>query len=479
MIRFATKLFKGARLTVGLLQQTPVLMRSLRFPRSAERLLAGFSAEPVPASAYDDLMRYLATAWATYRNAAGSGTRYPGLPSWSGPECDALEGFARTMPCFGAWCASGRDPVVLLAQGTRLSLPAEFKRGLLAGTDPARPTYWGDMPGKSNQRIVEAADVALALWLFRESVWEGLTEVEKDRVVRWLSLVDGRPGLDNNWHLFFVLIDRVITALGHPARIGGVREHFDRMKAFHLGDGWFKDGPSGHVDFYSAWGFHYALTWIHRIDPQWDPAFINDTQQRFLASYRYLIGPRGFPVLGRSVHYRMAAPAPLVAAATSHPDTVSPAEARRALDVTWRYFVARGALRKGIITQGYHGPDARVLDPYAGPASSLWSLRSLVMAYHHPPGEAFWSGAPQPLPVERGDFELHIAGPQWKVTGEHATGAITIEVLGNPAGAPALARFSRLDALLNFALGEPKRPQSLQAKYGRRFYRSNPPYFME
>ncbi|SDB14825.1 hypothetical protein SAMN05660653_00747 [Desulfonatronum thiosulfatophilum] len=79
---------------------------------------------------------------------------------------------------------------------------------------------------KAIKRIVEAADIALALWLFRDSVWEGLTMHQRKADVDWLSLVDGRPGLDNIWHLFFVLIDRVITALGYPSQIRGVREHF-------------------------------------------------------------------------------------------------------------------------------------------------------------------------------------------------------------------------------------------------------------
>ncbi|SDB58171.1 hypothetical protein SAMN05660653_02938 [Desulfonatronum thiosulfatophilum] len=383
------------------------------------------------------------------------------------------------MPCFGAWCASGRNPEIILAEGTRLSLPEEFKRGLLSGTDPRASTYWGDMPGKSNQRIVEAADIALALWLFRDSVWEGLTIHQRKAVVDWLSLVDGRPGLDNNWHLFFVLIDRVLTALGYPARIRGVRERFERVKDFHLGDGWFRDGPSGHVDYYNAWGFHYALTWINRIDPQWDSAFTQNTQQKFLKTYRYLIGPHGLPILGRSVHYRIAASAPLVAGAERNPETVSPGEARHALDVTWRYFLARGALRKGVVTQGYHGTDPRIFDPYAGPSSSLWSLRSLVMAFYYPPNHLFWSEPAQPLPVEQNDFELHIDGPGWKVTGERATGTITIEVLGNPLGALPLAPFSRMDALKNLAFGQPPRPNNLQARYGRRFYRSDRPFFME
>ncbi|QCF26274.1 DUF2264 domain-containing protein [Hydrocarboniclastica marina] len=468
------------RLAVGLGRKLPGLLRRYRFPRAAEKLLDGFLSDQPENDAYHELVRYFATSWVTYRNQTGCGAVFPGLPSWSGTECDALEGFSRMMPLFAAWCASGRDPSIALPGNRQLLLSEEFKRGLIAGTDPSAPTYWGDMPGKSNQRIVEAADIALSLWLLRDRVWCQLNKDQQKAVVNWLSLVNGRPGLDNNWHLFFVLIDRVLASLGHAGRIEGVRERFDRIKSFHLGDGWFKDGPEGRVDFYSAWGFHYALTWINRIDPEWDPAFIDAAQARFLKTYRYLIGPQGLPIMGRSVQYRIAVAAPLVAGAESHPAIVAAGEARRALDVTWQYFIQHGALRHGIISQGYHGSNARILDPYAGPASSLWSLRSLVMAFYYPPDHEFWNSEPLPLPVEQGDYDVPIAGPGWKVTGARATDTITIEVMHNPEDAcPRLEHFWRKHALQNLAFGSPPRPKSLEAKYGRRFYSSARPFFME
>lgn len=471
------RLGRAMRLVFALAKKLPLLWRFYRFPAGTETLLNGFANESISAAAYADLMRYMAISWATYRNATGSGARFLGLPSWSGPACDELEGFARLMPLFGAWCASGRDPAIVLPDGRTMLLTEEFKRGILAGTDPRASTYWGDMPGKSNQRIVEAADVALALWLFRDSVWASLDSHERDRVVAWLALADGRQGLDNNWHLFFILIDRVLVALGYPGRIGGARERFERIKEFHLGDGWFEDGPGGRVDYYNAWGFHYALTWIDRIDPDWDASFTRAVQAGFLQTYRYLIGPCGVPILGRSVQYRLAVPAPLVAGVENHADVVSAGEARRALDCVWRYFVGHGALRRGIITAGYHATDPRLVDPYAGPASSLWSLRSLVMAFYYPDHHPFWTSPAEPLPVEREDFDLTVEPIGWRVSGTRATGVVMIEILGNARGAnPPLEPFGRLDVLRNFALGKPPRPMNLDAKYGRRRYRSDFPF---
>lgn len=474
----ARKAARGTALLWMLAQRSPALLARRRFPREAERLLDPFRRNAPPSAAdYEDLVRYFAVGWRSYRTADGTGAAYPGLPSWSGARVDAIEGFSRLMPLFGAWCASGRETALRLPGGGALDLAHEFRRGLLTGTDPGSPGYWGDMPGTSNQRIVEAADIALALWLFRDSVWTQLSAAERQAVVDWLSLIEGRPGLDNNWHLFFVLIDRVLAALGHPGRITSAAQRWDRIKQFHLGDGWFTDGPDGRVDFYSAWGFHYALGWIDCIDPTWDSAFIRDCQRRFLRTYRHLIAPDGLPMLGRSVCYRIAAPAPLLQGCESHPDVVSAGEARRALDCVWRHFIRHGALRHGVATQGYHGDDPRLLDPYSGPASGLWSLRSLIAAMHQPRGSALWRSTGEPLPVERGDFELTAAGSRWRVRGERTTGVVTIEVLDNPPdAAPELEPVSRLQVLRRFAAESFAVPRNMEAKYGRRIYRSDRPF---
>lgn len=474
------KMFRGAVELPFLLRsaarELPSLFRGYRFPSSAERLLLPFKNSTSPGEDdYADLVRYFALGWRTYRTAGGEGARYPGYPSWSGSQVDQLEGFSRTMPLFAAWCASGREPKVSFPDGEELSLPDEFERGLVAGTDPASPHYWGEMPGKSNQRIVEAADIALALWLFKDSVWPELGIRRQEQVVRWLALVEGAPGLDNNWHLFYVLIDRVLAGLGYPGRIPSARQRFERIKEFHLGDGWFRDGPEGKVDFYSAWGFHYALSWIRRIDPAWEAGFISSCQRSFLQSYRYLIGREGFPVLGRSVCYRIAAPAPLVFGQETDPDVVSPGEARRALDCIWSYFIRHGAVIHGTITQGYFGTDLRILDSYSGPASSMWSLRSLVAAFSYPREHLFWEARPAALPAEVGDFEIEVKGPGWRVRGD--SGAICLDVLGNsPDARPSLEPFPWKQRLRHLATREPLRPGNAAAKYQRRRYTSTQPF---
>lgn len=442
-----------------------------------ERLLAGFAPGRAPdRSGYEDLFRYLLEGFLSRQSRHGARARYPGLPSSHGVAIDDLEGFSRSAPLWGAWVRSGRPGAVVLRTGQIVDLAGEFRRGLLAGTDPESAEYWGDVRDR-DQRIVEASDVALGLWLFRSRVWDELRAPEKTRVVSWLRQVHGKDVWDNNWHLFPVLVHAVLRSLGEAGDADGAARHYARLREFHRGDGWFSDGPGEVFDYYNAWGIHYALAWLGRIDPAWDPGFLAGVRREFLAGYRTLIGPAGFPVLGRSVCYRIAVTAPLVLGQETDPRVVSPAEARRGLDATWSYFIGRGALDGGRVTQGYFGDDARTLESYSGPASPLWSARSLIAAFSLPEESPFWSSPAGRLPVEEASYELDLGPPGWRVTGDRGSGAIRIEVLANrEARDEPLEEMGGLDRLLGRLLRTARRPSNRKARYGRRFYGSDAPF---
>lgn len=441
-----------------------------------ERLLDPFRTPGQPeCAAYRQLLVYFVEGWLRGRSRGGGLVSYPGLPSCRGRRSDRIEGFARMVPVFGAWVRGGRSPILPLSDGRAVDLAEAFRRGLLSGTDPASPDYWGTV-GNHDQRIVESADIALALWLFREEVSSGLGEGERRNVAAWLAQVETRRVPDNNWHLFVVLVSLVLHRLGLAADLAGARRHYDRIREFHLGDGWFRDGEKGRVDYYNAWGFHYALFWINEIDPEWDGAFITRALEAFLRGYRYLIGPAGFPVMGRSVCYRMAAPAPLVAGHVRHPGVVSAGEARRALDATWMHFVGGGAVREGMATQGYYGADPRVLDNYSGPASSLWSLRSLVAAFRLPDAAPFWSGPPAPLPVEVADYRITVPATGWTITGRRDDGSITLDIPQSETHPARLEPYGFRRRLATLLAREPRRPENTHAKYGQRSYSSAHPF---
>jgi hypothetical protein len=450
---------------------------SPKFPAGAESLVDGFrrSAEP-GAAAYDDLFRYFVLGWETYRLPNGTGASYPGLGSSHGAAADQIEAFARIAPLVAAWISSGRPSRVELYDGLGMDLTALLRRGLLAGTDPHSPGYWGGI-ADYDQRIVEAADIALVLWLSRNTVWRSLTVSERAQVGRWLSQVNGKRVRDNNWHLFVTFTNVVLGALDQPADLERARQHYARLKSFYRGDGWFSDGPSWTFDYYNAWGIHYLLFWLTQVDPGWDPQFIKHAFGLFLGNYRYLFGPAGFPIRGRSVCYRMAAPAPLVAGQLLYPNLIPPDEARRALDDTWSYFIARHAVRDGTVTQGYCGADSRVLDNYSGPASCLWSLRSLIVAFAQGPSTAFWTAEGGQSPIDTADVEVDIPAIGWKIVGQRGSGFVSIvnaDALGSADTTLRSAGIAHQAA--ERVLRRRFRPENTGAKYDRPLYRGDRPF---
>jgi hypothetical protein len=453
-------------------KQPPEVLRS-----EVEQLISDFLLDqPLTAKSYENLFRYFVQGFAANRSSDGAYVHYPGLRSYNGRQCDGLEGYARSVPLFASWLGSGRAPVVELTDGSTFDLASAFRRGLVAGTDPKHPAYWGRVRHYS-QRIVEASDIALSIWLLRDSVWRDLSAAEKERAVDWLRQVLVARAYNNGWLLFAPFVGVILKNLGYAVRSSSTRNYYDRVKAFHRGEGWFSDGPKGVFDFYNAWHYHYLLFWFQEIDPDWDPEFISATQRKFLATYRFLLGPEGVPLLGRSICYRMALPAPLIIGCMKHPDVVSIAEARRSLDCIWRYFARHGGLRGGNVTQGYHHDDPRIVDNYSGPASALWSLRSLVVAFYLPEDSAFWQDSSGKLPVEKEDYRVTVNSIGWVIRGDKTKQLIEIENLNARAGSVEfpVGEYGNWRRLLERLLGIPFRPGNNKIKYGRRTYSSARP----
>ncbi len=442
----------------------------VRFPAADQSLLKPFLDGRVPSRAdYDGLVEYFQDGLVTYRERNLALVRYPGLPSDHGPLRDRVEGFARVAPLLAVWLRNNPTADSARARQAREILID----GITNGTDPQSPGYWGRMRD-NDQLVVEASDIALTLWLVRDSIWPQLPLKTRNQAAHWLLQVNGKQVRDNNWRLFIVYVNLVIDSFGYPADIENARDNYDRFKQFYRGDGWFSDGPGNHFDYYNAWGMHYQLFWIDQVKPLWDHDFISTALDDFSRSFQYFIGPEGYPVRGRSICYRFAISAPLILDQQLPHPSVPAGVARRALDATWQYFIRNGGISNGNMTQGYCGTDSRVVDPYIGPASCLWGLRSLIGALYLDPSSAFWMQPEKPLPVEISDFQIKLPAIGWTVTG---TKPGTI-VIVNPGGLPPSRLIDREKPLLEFYdqwTGTAHRAEMYELKYDLREYRSDRP----
>ena len=411
---------------------------------------------------YIKLSGYFLRTFISHQSQTGESARYPGRASTHGTEMDGLEGFCRLAPLAAIYCLDRPS------DSLSLKLVEALRRGLLTGTNPSQVTYWGRLTDNS-QSIVEAADVALTIWMLRNSLWKSFSTTQKVQLVAWLSGINRCKVPDNNWHLFIVLTNEALNSLGYGRNATIEAEHYARVSQFYKPDGWFEDGPSHHFDYYNAWGIYYALYWIDQINPKFDPINIHRRLDRFCGSYKYLISTQGVPIVGRSVCYRLAVAAPLIMNISEGGSTsVSYGEAKRALDATWSYYISKGAVKHGQLTQGYCGTDTSILDDYTGPASCFWGLRSLIVALSLPDNHPFWNCKATPLPVEIGSYTVHIKSAGWTIVGE-APSKITIFTKNAPH------HISLLKQLKNFIHSSPD--GSLEEReYGSDHYSNSDPF---
>lgn len=451
------------------------------YPLEIENLKHGFEQGDTPSNRdYESLFHYFLEGYLYYKSPLGARVDYPGLPSKHGRQVDQLEGFSRLAPLLAAWLYSGRPDRVTLHNGAVINLSHLLRGALLAGTDPRSPEYWGGIEAAIDQRIVEAADIALVLWLTRDHIWETLAIEEQQQLASWLVRVNEQKIPDNNWHLFVVLVNAVLRDLDRPeGNTEKIDEHYARHKQFYREKGWYTDGERDgeRFDYYNAWAIHYSLYWIDKIVPDLDHDFIHTSFGEYLSNYKYFFGVQGFPVMGRSTCYRMAAPAPLVLGYRDHASSVTAGEVRRALDGVWSYFIQRRAVKAGTVTQGYCDADPKILDDYSGQGSCLWSLRSLVAAFTLPETEALWRGMPAPLPVERASYRIDLLPVYQKIEGDKASGSIKLFPVSPSVSDELRLMFYRwTDRLWARLTHRIQRTKNKAAGYNASHYSSQEPY---
>jgi hypothetical protein len=100
-----------------------------------------------------------------------------------------VEGFARPL-----W---GLAP--LLAGGSAYAGTEQFVQGLINGTDPESPGFWGFMED-TDQRMVEACPIGFTLAVASKDFWEPLTAAQKTNVETWLGSMNGKEMPNTNWY---------------------------------------------------------------------------------------------------------------------------------------------------------------------------------------------------------------------------------------------------------------------------------------
>lgn len=319
-------------------------------------------------------------------------------------QADRLESFAR--PLFLAALYLQSEPESDdTSREFREKISGWFRAGLVLGTDPESPEYWG--PDASyHQHHVEMGLMALGLQLAPAALWDPLASADRARVAAWFATARG-GGIVNNNHLFMsVHILEFLGAAGfaHRTDRAVIDAHLDQLETMHRGGGWFEDGINQAYDHYNAYAFHfYGLLWahLHGLREPARAARWRDWARAFLADYQHFFAASGeHPAFGRSIAYRFNAVAPFGLAALADCADLPPGRLRRLCTRNLDFFLSKPITNtQCCLAAGFTDAWPGIVEPYSCAASPYWCAKGFTPLLL-PSDHVFWTTPEQPLPSE-------------------------------------------------------------------------------
>jgi len=338
-----------------------------------------------------------------------------GQPSDHGEAADRLESFARPLLLAAQVLAS--EPEGTVADGARRAKASGwFRAGLVLGSDPASPQFWG-WASHYHQHTVEQGLMTLALRFAPEHFWEPLSDPERLQVLRWLASARGVGHVRNN-HLFFdILVLEFLRWAGmeEPGDAAVIEHDFAELEAMYRGDGWFIDGMNETFDPYNAFAFHYyAPLWNHYYGER-DPARAARWRawtQQFLTGYEAWFAASGeTPAFGRSLSYRFNGAAAFGAVLLDGGGPLPPGRARALVTRHIDFFLAHPITQEqGVLSLGWTDEFADLSEPYSCAGSPYWCAKAFIPLLL-PPSHPFFADPEEPAGAARGDAVTVLPAP--------------------------------------------------------------------
>lgn len=324
-----------------------------------------------------------------YRSPAGARIRLSAAAATFDQAAADFEGYAR--PLWGLAAAQ--------AGGATWIDWEPIRRGLAAGTDPAHAEFWGT-PGNYSQRLVELATVGFALRLAPDHLWHPLSAVEKEKALAYFLDARQRTYLSNNWKFFRLLLDMGLRAIGAPIDETDREAFTADIEKSYLGDGWYRDGPTGCVDHYAALYMHVFGLILASLDTGQDwSRYRERARQSAGDTLRWFANDGPALPFGRSMTYRFVAGAYFAAFALAD-EEVLPWGLLKGFYLRYLRWWSRLPIASsaGLLDVGYGYSNPTIADVYNSPQSSYWGLIAflpLALPATHP----FWANKEADCPA--------------------------------------------------------------------------------
>lgn len=292
--------------------------------------------------------------------------------------------------------------VPLWASGGDSDLLDIYLKGLINGTNPDHPEYWGAI-GDTDQRMVEMAVIGLALAMIPNKIWQPLTTDEKNNLEKWLNQINQYRLPETNWLFFRVLVNLGLKNVGANNNPEILEKDLNKLDEFYLSDGWYQDGFREQLDYYVPFGMHfYGLIYAKVMGDEAKERSEKYKERaiRFAKDFVYWFSADGPSIpFGRSLTYRFAQAGFWSALAFADLEAFPWGVIKGIVLRNLRWWFEQPIFSSdGILTIGYAYPNLMLAENYNGPGSPYWALKTflpLALDEQHP----FWQAEELELPV--------------------------------------------------------------------------------
>lgn len=309
-----------------------------------------------------------------------------------GEDAALIEGFTRVLWGLAPLWGGGHD---------EKDFDEIYLKGIINGTDPESPEYWGKVEDY-NQRIVESAALGLTLVLAPHKVWEPLTDVQKNNFHNWLLQINEAKAWDNNWKFFAVLVNLGLKNVGVSYSQELINHGIECFESYYKDNGWYTDGADGKADYYVAFAIHFYTLIYAKVMEKEDPETSRKYKERaslFAKDFIYWFDNEGRAIaFGRSLTYRFAQCAFWSACVFAGVESFSLGVIKGIISRHIEWWISQPIFDNGgVLSVGYAYPNMNMAENYNAFGSPYWALKSfLILAL--PDDHEFFKVQVEPLP---------------------------------------------------------------------------------
>jgi hypothetical protein len=313
-----------------------------------------------------------------------------------------MEAFGRLMDGIAPWLALPPDNTPEGKQ--RAQLTAWALKSYANAVDPSSPDYllWRN----HSQPLVDAAYIASSFLRATEQLWQPLDSITKQRYIAEFQSLRRIDPPYNNWLLFSATVETFLLKIGAPCDMYRIHSALRKIEEWYVSDGWYADGEHFAFDYYNSFVIHPMLVQVlevltekKQLRQEHALALARKRMLRYSLILERMISPEcAFPVVGRSITYRLAAMQPLSLLAWKEmlPPELPNGQVRAALTCVMRRMMeAKGVFDEhGFLRLGFAGHQPDITDYYTN-NGSVYLTSEILLPLGLPANHAFWTSPPE------------------------------------------------------------------------------------